>query len=571
MANENPRKGLSEKWEELWPKKYPKEVKFSNGEKPLSYYAKTNAEKRPNEPAMIWYGREITFEDLDSAGNRFANALSDMGYGKGDRLGMFAHTAPPSVIANLGAWRNGMAVVTIDVKSRMHELEYRLNDSEIEVVFCWDTVYPNLKEIIDETMVEEVITASFRDYLPSDPALDIHPWMEESKKNYSDVKDFVELIEDYPSDQPEIDVSVDDHSVILYTAGTTGLPKGAVHTHLDNLYNAWAHDEILFKNCKSAISGWPHAHISGQIMTNLVSYGNTAVLLPRWDPNYLPETLKLIDKYDVEGVYLPTPMWMLLVSNPELVKKYDLSSIKSCIAVDFAGNLTPEISKKWEELTGVPIFEFGLGMSETFNYQFTCFPPPDMPVETFLKGIPLPECDAKIVDLENPEKTLSKGESGEIAVKTPTLFKFYLNKPEKTENSFTSDGWFLTGDVGYIDERGLIFMTGREKYSLKVSGFTVSNKEIEMVGNKCPYIFDIGVIGAEHPSKGEIPLAFVVPGPKFGEVDEDPKKIKEWFEENIASYKVPEIIIADEIPKTPKGAVNYKKLGEKAEEKDYTA
>ena len=560
-SNKKEERSIEEKlkylWRHLWPDNYPYKIIFTYGEKPLNKYVEILAKDKPEKTALIYYGRKFSYKELDNLAGRFANALTNMGYKKGDVLGLYVYNGPQTFIATLGAWKIGMHTVTIDPLSKEYELEYRIKDSGVKIILSWDINYPYLNKIKTQVDINHVIVTSYHDYLPSTPSFPIHSSMEKEKKTYKDAIDFLDLVKEYKPLSNDTNVDVNDYSVMIYTSGTTGLPKGAMHVHRSNLLCAWVHKEILFSGCKTFISGWPTSHVSGQIVHNIVFYGLTTVLLPRWDPKYLGPTLEAIEKYKVDGLYLPTPMWGLLIRNREILNKYDISSLKRCVAVDFALNLTREMIKAWKKLTGLDLFEFGLGMTETFNYQITGFP--EMPFKTFMKGIPLPGVEIKICKMDDPEVTLSIGEVGEICVKTPSLFKFYWNKPDETKNAFTKDGWFLTGDVGYVSDNGWIYMTGRKKYVLKVSGFTVSPEEIEMVGRKNPDIIDIGVIGIPHPYKGQVPKAYLVLNPSSKRTSEE---IKEWFREHIASVKVPEIKIVDSIPKTLKGATDYKRLYE---------
>lgn len=560
-SDEKEKQSIEEKlkylWRQLWPDNYPYKVTFTYGEKPLNKYVEILAKDKPEKTALIYYGRKFSYKELDDLAGRFANALTNMGYKKGDALGLYVYNGPQTFIATLGAWKIGMYTVTIDPLSKEYELEYRIKDSGVKIILSWDINYPYLNKIKTRVDVNHVIVASYHDYLPSTPSFPIHYSMEKEKETYKDTIDFLDLVKEYKPLSNNADVDVNDYSVMIYTSGTTGLPKGAMHVHHSNLLCAWVHKEILFSYCKTFISGWPTSHVSGQIVHNTVFYGLTTVLLPRWDPKYFGPTLEAIEKYKVDALYLPTPMWGLLIRNREMLNKYDISSLKRCVAVDFALNLAPEMIKAWKKLTGLDLFEFGLGMTETFNYQITGFP--EMPFKIFMKGIPLPNVEIRICSMDNPEATLSVGEVGEICVKTPSLFKFYWNKPDETKNAFTKDGWFLTGDVGYISDSGWIYMTGRKKYVLKISGFTVSPEEIEMVGRKNPDIIDIGVIGIPHPHKGQVAKAYIVLNPSSKKT---PEEIKEWFKEHIASIKVPEIKIVESIPRTLKGATDYKKLYE---------
>lgn len=550
-------------WRKNWPKSIPNKPTFPFGEIPISACLKRYAKENPERTAIFFYGKEITFKEWDEASDKLATALADMGYKKGDRALLCMHNSPQIFITYVAVARLGMIIFTADPGFREFELEYEVHDSGAQVIFCYDQNYEYIERINARSNPKDVIVTSFHDYLPRRPALPLHPIMLPEKRKFPGTMEFLELLEQYPPSPPDTDLSIHEEEVVLYTGGTTGPPKGAVHTHWNTLCSgAFAHqirDNVPdLEPCESALVFGPLGHV-GALSYSLFPaciHGRMSIILARYDATTV---LQALEKYKVELFVGTVTVIQDLLKHPSL-KEHDLSSVKQWLLGEWMVWLTDDMAKEWERAVGRRPSKWGYGQTETIN---------TIPLGTrigfelpfkneFMMATVPPDAgfDIKIVDFET-RLELPPGEKGEIAIKSPTTCKRYWEKPKETEASLTPDGWFFSGDIGMLDEEAYLYWYGRKKYLIRVSGFQVSGGEIEMIGRQCPEISNIAVAGIPHPKKGEVPKAFVelVPGSKA-----DAAVIQEWFERHISSYKVPVVEILDQLPLTPKGSIDMKKL-----------
>jgi len=550
-------------WRKNWPPGLPTRTRFPFGKIPVADCLKKQVEQTPDRVAMNFYGKEVTFKEWDEQADRVATALADMGYNKGDGLLLYMHNSPQTCIAYIAAARLGLIIFTVDSGFKEYELEYEVNDSGARLIFVFDQNYRYVAPLRGRAGIKDVVVTSFHDYMPANPTLPLHPIMEPPKQTFPDTFEFLDLLEKYPPNPPRVDIEMDEEEVVPYTGGTTGLPKGTVHTHENTLrggafgYQIWAVGHDL-RPCDSALIFGPLTHIgalSWGIWASCV-HGRTMYILARYDTDTV---MKAIEKYRVEYIPGTVTVCKAILEHPDF-KQYDLSSVKLWMPGEWMIWVTAEFSKTFEEALGVPVVKIGYGMSEVCNVgPAGCRVGYEIPFkDKFLMGTVPPDegVDIKIVDFDTREE-LPPGEKGEIAIKTPSRCKYYWNKPEETARDFTADGWFYSGDIGMLDEEGYIYWYGRKKYLISVSGFKISPGEVEMIGRNCPDIANIAVSGMPHPSKGEIPKAFVqlVPGSTKTAAD-----IETWFRENIASYKVPTVEIWRELPLTAKGSVDMKQL-----------
>ncbi|MFZ3047384.1 MAG: AMP-binding protein, partial [Desulfatirhabdiaceae bacterium] len=389
------------------------------------------------------------------------------------------------------------------------------------------------------------------------------PLMQESERDCPGAIPFKDLLKRPSPSFPAADFSMDEEELVLYTGGTTGLPKGAVHTHMNLLRCATFGYQIRdlgrdLSPCDSVLVFGPLGHIGAMSYGLLPSavHGRTMVILARFDPKTALEAIK---RYRIELFVGTVPVAKSLLAQPEF-RACDFSSVKMWLTGEWMVWLTSDFASQWRELTGNPLVKWGYGMTEIAN---VCINATRMGYEVpyknqFMAGCVPPDSDfgLRIVDFETHEE-LPFGHKGEIVIKSPGRCTYYWNKPKETAESLSPEGWFYSGDIGMLDEQGYLYWFGRKKYLIRVSGFQVSGGEIEMVGRQCPDIENIGVIGVSHPKKGQIPKAFIQL--KAGSTA-DTGQIARWFKENIAAYKVPEVVIMDELPMTPKGSIDMKKL-----------
>ena len=541
-----------------------KRVEFPLGEGLLSEYVKKHAEDIPDKVAINFYGREITYKELDESSNRLAAAIAEMGYKKEDRIGAFLQPCPQSIIVYLAAMKLGLIAVPIDPMSKEFELEYFLADSGASLIVTMDLLYPILMPLRGKCKVKDVIVTSFHDYLPENPAFPIHRMMKPEKKNFPDTHDFLWLIETYGVNPPKVDVTLSDYGYILYTGGTTGWPKGCVHTQGDLLYAAFGQGILNYKATKDDIllDSWPTTHITGigiSMAPSLLA-GMTLIKLARWDP---VAAMEAVEKYSVTLVNWATPSFYDVINHPD-AKKYDLRSIRLSFIIPFAMPITDEIVNQWEKLTKGPLYDWGYGSSEHMNYCATGheLPFPRPPCSTFSR--PFPEVQIKILDFETG-KEVPDGNEGEIVTKSPAQLKEYWNKPEETKKAIV-DGWLHMQDRGYVKD-GVLYFLGKASDVTKVSGYTVALKEVELFGMKHPAIERIAVIGVPHPRKGNELKAFVVlkQGSKESATD-----IEEWFRDKLAVFKRPVVEIRRELPLSGKGETLKRELIVEEAEKSQT-
>lgn len=520
----------------------------------ISNYVKKHAKEMPDKIALNFYGRQVTYKELDESSDRLATAIADMGCKKGDRIAEFMQTSPQIYITYLAAIKLGLISVPIDPMSKEFELEYALNDSGSTLVVTFDQLYPIVKNVKDKSKVKNVIVTSFHDYLPDEPELPLHTIMKTSKETFADTHKFLELIEKYQPNPPTTNVALSDNGWILYTGGTTGMPKGCLHTQYNCVLSALGQCEIGYRCSKDDIllTFFPHTHVSGisTAFNPTLVCGMMVIPLVRWDPI---TAMKAIEKYKVTLLFMTTPQYTDIINHPE-AKKYNLTSLRQCQIAPFISPFTSDINENWQKITGCPVYQWGFGSSDLFNYAAYGI---DLPFKEFAFGVAAPGVQIKIVDFE-ARKKLPAGKEGEIVVKSPAQLKEYWNKPDETKKDIV-DGWLYTGDIGKLAKDKTLYFFGRKKEIIKVSGYTVAPKEIELIGLKHPAIDKIAVVGLPDAKKGEIPKAYVILKPN---ARESASEIEAWFKDNISAIKRPVVEIRTELPLSGKGEVLKRKLVE---------
>ena len=543
---------IKKPWFKFWPEGVPKFIDYPNV--PLFKLLEDSAEKYPNQTAIIFYDRKISYRELNELSSRFANTLHGLGVKKGDVVALFLPNTPQYVIAYYGALKVGAIITAINPLYKERELQHQLEDSEAKALVILDVLYPVFAKIWDKTHVQHVIVTNIKEYMPSFKAFlgsllkKIPAYKVERKPN---VHFFQELLREHPPKPLEVEVkSKEDLAVLQYTGGTTGVPKGAMLTHFNLLSNAvmcnkWLRSEPT-KDVHLTLLPLYHIYGMTTAMNAPISLAGTMVMLPKFDP---VEVLSTIQKYRVT-VFCGVPtIYAVLISHPD-INKYDLSSINFCISG--SAPLPPEVQKKFMELTGGVLVE-GYGLSE--SSPVTHCNPFDRSMKTVKIGsigLPWPDTDAKIVDLETGRKTLKPGEVGELAVKGPQVMKGYWKKPEDTKQVLRR-GWLYTGDIGKMDEDGYFYITDRKKDIIKYKGYSVYPRELEDVLYEHPAVKLCGVIGKPDPDAGEIPKAFIVLKEGATATEEE---IINFVKERVAPYKrIQEVEFRKELPMTAVGKV----------------
>jgi len=555
---------IEKPWFKFWPEKVPKHINYP--EVPLFEFLKKTAEKYPNNTAIVYFDKEITYRELNIASNKFATALADFGVVKGDKVALFLPNVPQFVIAYYGAIRIGAIETAISPLYKEREVEHQLNDSEAETIVVLDLLYPIVEKIWDKTKLKRVIVTSLKDYMPPTKAFlgsllkKIPSRKVERKPN---VYFFQELLNKYEAKPPLVEINPKEDLVALqYTGGTTGTSKSAMLTHMNLVSNAVMCVEWLqgTEGKETFLAVLPLFHIYGMTtgMNAPIYLAGKIVMLPRFD---VVSTFKAIQKHKVTVFCGAPTMYAMLLAHPDL-GKYDCTSVRFCISG--SAPLPPEVQKKFMEVTGGVLVE-GYGLTE--SSPVTHCNPLDRSMKTVRVGsigLPWPDTEAKIVDVETGEKKLGPGEIGELVVKGPQVMKGYWKMPEETAEVLRN-GWLYTGDIGKMDEDGYFYITDRKKDLIKYKGYSVYPREIEDVLYEHPAVKLCGVIGKPDPVAGEVPKAFVVlkEGMKATE-----NEIMEFVNEKVAPYKaIREVEFRTELPMTLVGKVLKRVLQEEERKK----
>ena len=565
-VEEEPRKvePAEKPWFKFWPQGVPKHIDFP--EIPLQELLMKSAREFPEKTAILYFDKGMTYRELNNLSDKFAAALDGLGVKKGDKVAIFLPNIPQFVISYYGIVKTGAIVTAISPLYKEREVEHQLNDSEAETVVVLDALYPILERVLAHTKTKRVIVTSLKEYMPSATAFLgslLKKIPSHKVERAPNIFFYQELLGKYEAKPPKVDINPKEDLVALqYTGGTTGLSKGAMLTHMNLVSNALMSAEWLQGKPteETFLTVLPLFHIYGMTtgMNVPIYMAGTMVMLPRFD---LADSLKSIQEHRITVFCGAPTMYSMLLSHPDL-RKYNLRTIKFCLSG--SAPLPPEVQKKWMETTGGVLIE-GYGLTE--SSPITHANPLDPTMKTVKVGsigLPFPDTDAKIMDMETGEKELGVGEDGELVVKGPQVMKGYWKMPEESA-LVLRDGWLYTGDVGKMDENGYFYITDRKKDLIKYKGYSVYPREIEDVIYEHPAVKICAVIGKPDPVASEIPKAFIVlKEGKTATVDE----IKEFVNSKVAPYKaIREIEFRTELPMTLVGKVLRRVLLEEERKK----
>lgn len=552
-------------WAKAWPKGTPRAPQYPHGEIALSEYLRVWAKNQPERAAVIFYGNVLTYAELDRQSDRFAALLSSKGVRKGDRVAVFLPNCPQFHIVFFGILKLGAIHVPVSPLSRAFELEYELNDTDAEIIVALDQLIETVNEVKGKTKLREVIVTSFADVIPDDPTIPVPDSVKMPRISVASATDLLPALAATGEVTPLPPAKLDDIAALNYTGGTTGMPKGCVHTQGDMVYTAAANYGIALdtNNDSVFLSFFPEFWIAGENLGLIFPLfaGATLVLLARWDP---VGVLTAIDRYKVTIMAMPVDGAVELMDHPRF-RQFSLASIRQIRVVSFVKKLNPEYRRRWKELTGTTLAESSWGMTETHTsntfttgFQDNDF---DLTSQPIFVGLPVPGAEFKITDFETGG-IVPIGEEGEIRVRTPSLLKSYWNKPEATAEALV-DGWLRTGDIGVIDSDGFLHFLGRRKEMLKVKGMSVFPPEIEALLGQHPAVLGSGVVGREDVDKGQVPVAFIQLKPE-ARGRTTPEEIQAWCKERMAVYKIPEVRIVEALPMTATGKVKKQELNASA-------
>jgi long-chain acyl-CoA synthetase len=530
------------------------------------------ARTQPDRPAMLFKGARVTYGELARLSDACAAAFAALGIKQGDRVGLLLPNCPQFFIAQFGAWKLGAIVAPLNPIYTEHELEGPVRDHGIETVVTLTRFYQRVKNVQARTGVKRVIATNIKEFFP--PLLRVLFTLLREKKEGDRIRlkpgdhDFAHLLlVNRGRRPPAITVSASDRAVLLMSGGTTGTPKGVVGTHgayviAGAQIYAWnksvlqGPDDVLFLPL-------PLFHVYGNVGVQALTFLNGAAIVLVPNPRDLPDLLATIKRTKPTFFNGVPTLYIALLNHPDVQSgKIDFKSIRICFSG--ASPLLADTKTRFEALTGARIIE---GYSLTEAMMALCVNPVKGPNKLGSVGMPLPDVSVRIFDDDQGTRVLPPNDVGEIAISAPQLMLGYWNRPGETSNvlrDHVDDGvtrqWLHTGDLGYMDDDGYVFIVDRKKDLIKTSGYQVWPREIEEVLASHPAVAEVGVAGVADATKGEAVKAWVVlrAGQTANEAD-----LRAFCREKLAPYKVPsKVEFRTELPKTMVGKVLRRSLRE---------
>ena len=546
----------------VWPRRLPHALVVP--ETSLWFNVAVAAARYPDKAAYVFFGRELSYAQLRAQSEAIAGWLQREGVQAGDRVAVFMQNCPQFSIALYGALRANAVVVPVNPMNRAEELKHYLSDPETSVVICSADLAPIVAqaqaELPEAARPRRVLVTRYTDTMPDGPIDDadaptpaMDAWLRKEVDLPAGFVRWSEAIAANLAPGPHT-AQADDLALLPYTSGTTGLPRGCMHTHRTLMSNAVA-GQWGYSSAESVSLGVvPMFHITGMLYSVLGSVvaGATVHLMPRWDRELAG---RLISRRGVtHWVCIPT-MIIDLFGSPNY-KSFDLSGLRS---ISGGGAAMPHaVAQRLLD-------EFGLTFAEGYGLTETAAPSHSNPPERAklqCLGIPFFGVDSRIVDPVTLQE-LPIGEIGEIVTRGPMVFKGYWKHPEATAEAFIPlDGgtFFRTGDLGRMDEEGYFFMTDRLKRMINASGFKIWPAEVEMLLYKHPSVQEACIISARDAYRGETVKAVVVLRATADRATAA-ADIMAWARENMAAYKVPKLIeFVEALPKSGSGKVMWRLL-----------
>jgi long-chain acyl-CoA synthetase len=552
-------------WEAAYDPGVPRHLVYPD----LSLHAllERTARERPNAVATVFGGAVgrrcidsvLTYRQLDELANRFAAGLQRLGIRKGDRVALVLPNCPQFVYCFFGALKAGAVVVPTNPLYTVRELHGQLADSGARAVVVLSRLYPQVAEAATGTDVQNIVVTNVKEHFPPTLRLLFSAVRERKEGHRVDIRGdtravwLPSLLASGGSPQP-VTVAPSDLAILQYTGGTTGVPKGAMLSHRALVANvhqcrAW---HTTIREADRILAVMPFFHVYGLtvVMNLAVLAGMTMVLIPRPDLRHI---FLAIEKHRPR--FFPgAPRIYVLLNESSDMARYDLRSIESFLSG--SAPLPVEVMRRFEKLTGGKVME-GYGLTEAAPV--THSNPREGTRKPGSVGIPMPDVECKVVDLETGTREVEPGDPGELCVRGPNLMDGYWQRPDETA-LVLRDGWLHTGDVVRMDEDGYFFVVDRIKEMIIVSGFKVYPREVDEVLYAHPAVLEAAAVGVPHPSKGEVVKAFVVLRPGMTATAQE---IVDHCRANLTPYKVPvEVAFRDALPKTLIGKVLRRQLVE---------
>lgn len=539
----------------VWPDQVPHFLELPK----TSLYSNltVSALRYPDHPAILYYGSALSYAELERQAEALAGYLQRAGVKAGDRVLLYMQNSPQFVIGFYAILRANAVVVPVNPMNRKAELEYLIADTQASVALSGLELVENFEGLIGEGSLQEVIASAYGEYVTEPTNLDLPDavLLKGPIPEWPGVSSWQDALA--AAHKPgALTAGPDDNCVIPYSSGTTGNPKGCVHTHhsamATTVYcSVWGnaqHDSVQLVSV-------PMFHVTGMqvCMNGAIYIGGTQVVMTRWDRKVAAQ---LIQDHGITGWRNISTMVVDLLSEPT-IDNYDLSSLKG---IGGGGAAMPAaVAAKLEAKTGLQYAE-GYGLSETISA--THMNPPQAPKPQCL-GIPIIGVDSRIIDVDNLQE-VGVGKTGEIVMRGEQVFGGYWRREEATAAAFVElDGkrFFRSGDIGYYDEDGYFYLVDRVKRMINASGFKVWPAEVESLLYGHPAIQEVCIISSPDERRGETAKAVVVRA--AGHETVSAEEIMAWCQQNMSAYKCPkQIAFVDSLPKSPTGKILWRALQE---------
>jgi len=547
----------------IWPKRLPRQLVVPATT--LWFNLEVAATRFPDKAAYLFFGQPLSFGDLRRQAEALAGWLQSVGVKAGDRVAIFMQNCPQYAAAYYGILRANAVVVPVNPMNRAEEFKHFITDPQTKVVICAADLAAIVAganaEVPEAQRLAQVLVTRYTDTMPAgaldpsdEPSAAMNAWLRSDPELPAGHLRWNEVLARQIQPGP-LTAQPDDLALLPYTSGTTGLPKGCMHTHRTLMTNAIGGGLWSSASPEStSLAVVPMFHITGMIYGVLgnVYTGSTSVILPRWDRELAG---RLISKHRItHWTCIPT-MIIDLFGSPNY-KRFDLTSLSY---LSGGGAAMPQaVAQRLLD-------EFGLTFAEGYGLTETAAPshanPPERAKLQCL-GIPIYGVDSRVVD-PLTLKELPVGEVGEIITRGPMVFKGYWGHPEATKDAFVEfegQSFFRTGDLGRMDDEGYFFMTDRLKRMINASGYKIWPAEVEMLLYKHPAVQEACIIAARDAYRGETVKAVVVLRAE-AKGKTTPEDITSWARDHMAAYKVPKLVqFVDALPKSGSGKVMWRLL-----------
>jgi long-chain acyl-CoA synthetase len=558
---------MDKAWLKWWPQGVPFSINYPVI--PLYDFLGNSARKYPNRTALVFYGNHISYVSLGEAASRFASALQSFGVKKGDRVALMLPNIPQFIISYYGALMAGGTVIALNPLSEEAEIGREIADSGAETVIVLDRFLQKTETAKEKTPAKNIVATKGEAYLPR--SLKFLSGLRREKYSTKGFPLLETLVKEHPplTEAVEID-PLEDLAVIQYTGGTTGTPKGVMLTHYNLVANAlqtyhwlrgWGHSHRpQLSGYPVVLAAVPFFHIYGMTvaMNEAIQSGSTMVLLPQPEAGAM---LKAIERYRVTHLPAIPSMYRAILEHPDL-KRRDLRSLAYCVS---GGDpIDMETVEQFTEATGAGFFE-GYGLTEAGPVTH-CTTLEMGALKKGSIGIPFPDTEARIVDIQTGEEELPADGEGELVLRGPQVMKGYLGMPHETARALR-DGWLYTGDVAKMDGEGLFYIVDRKQDRIVTRGHTVWPTKVEEVLLQHPAVEAAVVVGVADPMRCATDLRALVVLKDRAQVGLKSEDLMGFCRERLEAYQMPESIeIVDELPRTALGKVSRRTVRERLED-----